>query len=229
MKNNQRNYVNYFRMSDVWRLVGAGLLITGLLLLWLGWGFLSWILMLLFVPTGLFLFLFTSSIRAGDADIDGEIVRKTGDLTFRPEEDPVLCKKVIKNSAPFVAEGYVFKEGVMLAKDKTGRLRSSEYSKAILFLLTDRVYVLHRRVSLIREDSVTNAYEIPYADLESMELLRTEERIAFGKRSFLCRITRFEIKYGDGILSITTNDDVESENLIERVRKLKKKNTEESV
>ena len=229
MKNKQRNNVNYFRMSDAWRIVGAGLLIAGLLLLWLGFGFLSWILMLLFVPTGLGLFLYASVVRASDADIDGEIEKRMEDLVLRPEEDPVLCKKLIKNLPPYTAEGYVLREGVMLRRDKTNRLRSSEYSKALLFILTDRLYILHREISFVEEKTVTNTYDIPYTAIEELSILREQQTIPFNKRSYPTPVTRFCLKHADGVLSFPINDDIEADHLIERIRKQKQKNAEESI
>ena len=57
-KNINKNNINYFKKKDQVKLVGGGLLIVGLFMLWLRFGMLSWILAPVFVPVGLGLFLY---------------------------------------------------------------------------------------------------------------------------------------------------------------------------
>lgn len=220
-KNPMKNNINYFRMSDSGRLIGGALLVLGLLSLWLR---ISWIATVIFVPVGLALFLYTSIVRAGDADIDAEIAKRMEELEFHPEEDPDLSRKVIKNQEPFLAEGYVLREGLMLRRDKTSRLRSSEYSRAILHLLSDRLCIQHRVVSLVEDRTVTHSYQIPYASLQGVSILRSQETLTFNKKSFPTSVTLFQLTSSEGSITFPINDDVEADHLVERIEKLKEAN-----
>ena len=222
-KNTYRNNVNYFNVSDGWRLVGAGMLIAGLLLLWLGWGLLSWILMLLFVPSGLALFLVISAIRSSEGDLDAEIAKRMEDLVFRPEEDPELSRLVLKNQAPFTAEAYVLREGLPLRRDKLGRVRSSEYSRAQIFLLSDRLYVLHRVISLVEDKTTQAVHSVRYDDLEEAAIRRSQETLLYKKSTFRATKTTLELKHSAGTLLLPLNDDVEADSLVERILRLRER------
>ena len=228
MKNTHRNNINYFRMGDGMRILGAGLLIAGLLFLWLGFGWLTWILMLLFIPTGLGLFLYSSVVRASDADIASEIEKRMDGLVFYPDEDPVLCKKVLKNTPPYVAEGYVLREGVMLRRDKTSRLRSSEYSKAIIHILSDRLYILHRRISLVEDTTVNLTYDVPYTSVEKVQILRDRATLSFHNSTYPTPVTLFLLKHEGGTVTFPINDDIEADHLVERIQKQIQRAAEES-
>ena len=67
MKDKQN--VNYFMKSGWMKPTGLGLLIAGIAFLFFGWGFISYILMVVFIPAGIVLFIVGASTRSTDAEM----------------------------------------------------------------------------------------------------------------------------------------------------------------
>ena len=63
-----KDSINYFQKSDVLKYVGGGVLIAGLVSLWIGFGYLGFILAFIGIPTGLVLFFIGSANKITDAD-----------------------------------------------------------------------------------------------------------------------------------------------------------------
>ena len=216
-----KNHVNYFKRSDTPKYIGMGLMIVGFLLLWLGWGYISYILMALFIPTGIVLFLVGSSGRADDGEIDAFIKRRTEGMEVDLEEDRNYNKRILRHLPPESIENYVYRDGLLLTKAKNASLRSSEYTKAMIYTLSDSLYIPVRTISLVEDRVENRLYEIPYALLEGVELAREQKTLTFGKRSFVAKICLLTLTYDGGtVLQLPIHDDVSADRLVEKILKL---------
>lgn len=215
MKDHKHN-INYFKKSDSLKGVGLGMAVVGLVLLWLGWSYLSYILTCILLPAGLVLFFVGSTGRSSDEDIDTDIKRLTEGLEIDLGDDKRYAKRVLSHIEPAVCEGYEYREGLMLTKAKNGSVRSSEYTKAIIYLLSDGLYIVSRTFSLVSDDKHDGAVELLYADISCVRIDRESASVAFGKKKFNVKHVRLVIEYGEGqVFSTPIHDDVNSDKLVE--------------
>lgn len=221
---NFRNNINYFKKKDSMKGIGAGLLIVGLFFLWLGIGYLgwiAWIFMMIAIPAGFLMFIVGSVISSTESDIDEDIEKKCEGIELDFENDKDFCKRILKNIAPNVAQGYEYKgEGLMFRRDKSGSWRSSKYTKYVIYALSDALYINSRTISLISEDVENRSFEVPYDMVDSIEIKKEENTIQVGKNSFSVKKSRFVIKYGEGFtFSAPMNDDIKSEEFVDTLNK----------
>ena len=71
-----KSNTNYFTRNDTLKIVGAAMAALSFLLYFVGWGWVAYILMCVFIPAGAVLFIVGSSGRASDKDIDEFIAVK---------------------------------------------------------------------------------------------------------------------------------------------------------
>lgn len=216
-----KNNINYFKKSDTPKYVGMGLMVVGVLLLWLGWSYVTYIMAAAFIPVGLVLFLIGASGRASDSDIEGFIKRRLEGMEVNLAEDRTYAKRILKHVPPAVVEDYEYREGLMLTRAKNNSLRSSEYTRAILYVLSDALYIPVRTLSLV-EDRINNTLcEIPYDMISNVEILRDRCTLTFGKNSYSAKITQLCITYGDGLTFRTPiHDDITADSLVETIKKI---------
>ena len=218
---NYKHNTNYFKRSGSMGTIGLGLLVVGLLCLWVGWSmsYFAFLFSLLALPTGAVMFFIGSSGRSSDEDIDACVGKMGERLEVDLGEDKKYAKRVRKIPAPAYVEGYEYAEGLMYAKAKNSSVRSSEYTKAIIYFLTDGLYVAHRTVSLVEENVRNSAFEISFAELENVEIIRDHRYFSFNKNSYRVNYVRLNITYGGGkLLSMPIHDDVESDKLVELIK-----------
>lgn len=214
---------NYFMMSDVPRLIGIGMMTAGAILLLLAWfvpiGFL-WILMCLCLAGGPVLFWVAGSMRASESDIDEHLKRSTDDMGLTPSDEDKYRKKLLSSMPPQTVSAYVYREGLMLARSKNGTVRSEEYAKAMIYVLTNGIVVISRTVSLVSEEKQEQKAEIPFAQFEKAELVSEKKQLSFGKKSFEVKESFLQIVYDGTTLQIPTQLDFNLEQFVEKLNKL---------
>ena len=222
---NFRNNINYFKKKDTIKGMGGALLIIGLLWLWLGIGYLGWIayfFMILAIPSGFLMFILGSTISSNHSDIDEYIQKNCQGLEIDLENDKNFNKRVVKNIEPTVTQGYEYSgEELMFRKDKKGTWRSSKYTKSIIYVLSDGLYINLRTISIISENVENRSLEIPYDTVDSIEMMKEENIIQSGKNKVNIKKDRFVIKYGEGMtFSVPMNNDIRSEEFIEMLSRM---------
>ena len=227
-KNINKNNINYFKKKDQVKLVGGGLLIVGLFMLWLRFGMLSWILAPVFVPVGLGLFLYGSITSSSENDIDAMIEKNSTGLEVDFSEDRHYNKRVINEIAPKIAEGYEYVgDDLMFRRDKKGTWRSSKYTKYIIYVLTDELYINRRTISLISDEVDQKMLEVPYNTIDIIELKDVTNSIVVGKNTFNVKKSRFVITVGGKeVFSAPMNNDIKSEEYVEMLNKMVAKSKE---
>ena len=218
---NIKQNINYFKKSESTKLIGIGLVILGFVLFYFGWGWISYILMSLSIPVGVVLFIIGSSGRSDESVIETCIQNGTEGLELELEKDTKYKKRILKHISPETVEGYEYNEGVMLKKSKSGSLQSSEYTKAIIYILSDAIYVNARTVSVVSEQVKNTTVEIPYGMITKFAVEQEEKSLTFMKKTFEVQPFRLVIEYGDGLsLSLPINNSINSDCFVEKINKL---------
>lgn len=216
---NLKQNKNYFTKGDGLKLVGIGLVVLGVLLYFFGMGYWSYVLMLTVTPTGIILFFVGVSGRSSDADMDACIALQMESFAPNPEEDKQYGKRIQKHISPETVEGYEYEDGLMLKKAKDGKIRSSEYTRTVIYQLTDALYLASRRVSLISEEVCDRTVEIPYDAVIAIDVQRENATMQFGKRRLAVKKTYLVVTYGRETFRAPLQDDTRADHLVEKLNK----------
>ena len=220
---NYKNNIGYFAKSDDMRTTGLGLLIGGFAALCLGFAT-SYILYIIGGPliiVGAVLYVIGAAGRSSDEDIKSCIARGCEGMEVDLSEDRAYNKRIMPKTEPEVLKDFEYREGLMLTRSKSNSLRSSEYTKTILYFLTDGLYIVTRTFSLV-EDNVRNAaLEIPFLVTDKVEIVRETPTLHFGKKTFNTHYARLVIRYEDDkVLNVPIHDDITADQLAERIMKM---------
>ncbi len=222
-KNYTKN-ANYFKKSGTAGTVGVALLALSGVLAILGFGFFFWnvftyITMSFSLVAGLVLMLFGTLTRAGEKDLDAELEYLLRDMNADPERDLKAGSRLLSNLPVEILEGYEYKQGVMLRKDKNGKLRSSQYTRAVLYPQEQRLTVRYRTVSFVSAQYAEKTLDIPYAELTSVKLCEEERRLTFGKQGFSLHAVMLELKWGSNRLSLPAERNLQTEEFVEKMQR----------
>ena len=217
-----KHYINYFKKNENMKLIGGGILIVGFIIIWLGFGLL-WVLSTMLVPLGFVMFIVGSGGRASESDIDKYISNNMDKLEVELSDDRHYRRRILDHIPPRYVEGYLYDEGVMLKKAKDSSIRSSKYTRAIFYMLSDELYITRRTISIISTDKDNETLEIPYDTLTNVEVIRQRGTKKDGKKSFLVKETFIKISYGEDQSFVTPiHDDITSDEFAEQILKLAK-------
>lgn len=217
-----KDSINYFQKSDTLKYVGGGVLIAGLVSLWLGFGYVGFILAFIGIPAGLVLFFIGSANKITDADIDSVITNKMADLMIDIDNDRSYKLKLLKHQKDITLEGYKFNDGVMIKRLKSSEIRTSEFSRTKMRILSDRLYILRREISLIYNDQVSNdLFELLFDDILSVEVVRDERSVVFNKNTFFIKPCELVITTKDGEFRFPCANAVTSDEIVTAIDRQK--------
>ena len=216
-----KNNENYFSKKYILRPLGAVMGILGFLIYFMAWNYVFYILMSIFIPGGIVLFIIGSVGNSSESDLTDMIEEKTIGLEVRFEEDKYRATRLLVfGFTPVTHEGHVYKDGLMFKKAKSGTLRTSEYTKAIVYPLNDGLYITRRDFSLVEDKVENTVYDIPYEELGAIEIVRERRRFYFNKKSFEAKITEVLISRGEETISLPIHDDITADEYVEKLNKL---------
>ena len=220
---NIKNNINYFKKSDLLKYIGIGMIVIGGICFFLDFlRFWSYIIPMVFIPTGAVLFIIGSSARSNDNDIELCIERLTDGLDARLENNVKYKRRIFANTHPMIAEGFEYKKGLMFKRaKKDNSLRTSEYTKAVIYVLTDGLHITMRTVSLISDDVINDVYEILYDDIIKLEIKKEQNDFTFNQKVFSAKMTTLLIECKDNfIISIPIHDDMKAIQFVEKTNKI---------
>lgn len=209
---------NYFKFNDSLKIIGGVLLVVGLLLLWLGWSYISWILMLIFTPTGLAIFLYASIVRSNDADIMEDIEKALEDMDISIENSPHYNKRA-KYQDPYTINGFEYDGDLLFQKARDGSVFSTKYTRSAIHILSDRLYVFSKTVSPVSDESENNVYDIPFDEIAKCEISAITKKVTYKKSYFLAKQTTLDITLNDRVVKLPIHNDVNSEEFIKKLNK----------
>lgn len=198
---NVKHNINYFKKNDNLRLFGLGILVVACFLLWISRAVHSFIFYIVSPPAivvGFVMFIIGSSGRSSEDDLNACIRNATDGLEIDFSNDIHYSRKVQKHIKPVYIEGCEFEDGVMIKRAKNGSLRSSKYSKALVYIMTDRLYINKKTMSLVSEEVEKSTSEILYDDIKKAGLEGEDKDIVFNKKTYHTKSFSFAVEYGDG-------------------------------
>ncbi len=221
---NYKHNIGFFTKTDMPKYIGIALVLLGVILFYFGWGYICYIILCISLPLGIGLFIFGSSRRSSESDLDTCISLSLRDLDPKPDSDKRFEKKLDTRIPPMTAEGYEYKDGVMIAKGKDGIIRTNEYTASIIYTLNESLYIIKRSFSLTEDKTVDTTVTIPLCKIIDIELERESVTISFMGKQYTAPKCTLIIKLADsGCFSTPIKDNILTDEYTEKLKaKLKK-------
>ena len=218
-----KKFINYFTKWEGAAGTGTGLLLVSFLCMWLGWAY-SFLLFILSFPCligGIGFFFYGNIGRVSGEEIQNVIDRTAQTITFPElEEDSHLRKRTPKTYEDQLFQGYSMHQGVYVKKLKNASLCSSEYDVAKMVELNDAFYVKALRFSLISDEKELRIYDVPFASIEQIEVVRDRVSITSGKNRFLAKTCHIVFTYDGGKqMILPANDDIYTDEYVENLKR----------
>lgn len=221
LKRNERFYVQ----NDMWRMLGGGLLIAGLIWFWLGWSAASYYGPCVMVPVGLVMFLVASARNVPESEIQGHIRKTMQDLGNDVTERPDFSRQVLRTPAPFRGEAFVFDERVSKARrGKDSKLLSDVYSATAVYFTKDAL-LLRGRVLNLSDGTVGNVEKkLLWEEIGSATLEEYEYRVSVTNKRHETATARGVLlqlkgREGEVLYAAPVPNDMDSEELCNNITK----------
>lgn len=211
--------LNYFTKSDTPLYVGIGLLVVGVALFFFGYGYISYVIASILAPVGLVLALVAASRRVTDADIDACVAKLTEGMEVDLVENPKFAKRMLKQIPMIKLQNYIFDDALAHKYAKNGAVRTEKLETALIYALDTELYVVHRNFSLLADESDTQVYEIPYTDIESIEITEQQTKMTFGKNTRTVAYSLLTIK-GASTLELPMQSNADTDEFVSRVKRV---------
>ena len=146
----------YYHQKDILRPVGAFLLPVGLVLLYFGWSYISYILATIAIPVGLVLFILGSSKYISDNDMQEQMDHAMLDYDQSVTDMNGYDRIVLRQPAPFEISAYSFGgDARYFKKGKNGTPISDRYTRAHVFYTKDGFIIVGRTLSVAAYSEAT--------------------------------------------------------------------------
>ena len=165
MKKKLQDGTVYFRQKDILRPVGAVLLPLGLVVLYFGWSYISYILGAICVPAGLVMFIVGGARYVSDNDVAEMMDHALLDYDRSVTEMTGYERIVLKQPAPFEISAYDFSEKAKYFKrGKNSTPVSDRFTRTHIFLTKETVMIVGRSLILTELDGTTDAGITEFAE-----------------------------------------------------------------
>ena len=139
----------YYHQKDILRPIGAVLLPAGLVMMWLGWSYISYILATVFIPAGLVLFIVGGAKIISDGDMQEQLDHAMLDYDKSVTDMNGYDRVVLKQPIPFEISAYSFGgDAQYFKKGKNGTPVSDRYTRAHVFYTKDGFIIVGRTLSV---------------------------------------------------------------------------------
>lgn len=210
--------INYFEKNDTMKFAGIATIVISAILYFFGWSYFSYIIACVGIPAGIVILVLGTVGKSNEEDINNYINKHTQEIKIDVEDNRSIAKRVLKNPAPLIVEGDVYKEGIMIKKTKEGKLRSSLYAKSVIYPLSDALYIVSKTVSVVSEDSESFAVEIPYSSITSFGTKEEKLNITFNKKSYIAKKYELSVEDSNGnIYSVPIENSISTDNFVKKL------------
>ncbi len=223
---NTKHMQAFFKQNDLPRLLGAVLLIAGLIWFWVGQTMLSYYIPIIIVPVGLFLFIFFSAKSVSETEVRSTVEKAwegLGDDVRNREDYATLTRNMPE---PFRATGpFYLEEATCFRRGKNSTVVSDVYAATDLFFTQDSLMIRSRKICLTKGEVKDSALEIRWEDHPRAVLTPFTGQVALsnahGSRVTV-RGAMLEI-YGDGdalLFRTPIHDDMDAETLCANIGRM---------
>lgn len=173
----------YYRQTDLWRLVGAGLTLVGLVWFYFGMSMASYYVPCVITPVGLALFLIFSFRHVSDNDMEEEKEHRLLDYDVSVTGRNDYSRYVLRQPSDVETEAYHMGEAAAYFKrGKNSALVSDVYVKTHFFFTIDALTVCSRTLSMTvpREEegaAVDSEMILPYREIVSAQLCEHQTQV----------------------------------------------------
>lgn len=148
-KSKMNDTTRYYHQRDIIRPIGMVMLPMGLIMMWLGWSYISYILAATFIPVGLILFLVGSSKLVSDNDFQEQIDHALLDYDKSVTDMNGFERIVLKQPAPVELSSYQFGDKAKyFRRGKNSTPISDVYTRTRLFYTKDTLMIAGRTLSI---------------------------------------------------------------------------------
>lgn len=227
----KKDSTRYYRQTDLWRLVGAGMMIVGVVWFYFGYSAASYYVPCVITPVGLALFLIFSSRHVSDNDMEEERNHRLLDYDTAVTGRGDYSRYVLKQPVDVENEAYHMGErAAYFKRGKNSALVSDRFVKSHFFFTKDALVVCSRELtlSLPREDAGASADEeltLPYHCMTEAKLVenRTQVTLTNTKKVTEVKWTELVITGEAGeLLRLPVKNDMDMTTLCEELnRKIK--------
>lgn len=163
-KSLKKDGARYYRQTDLWRLLGAGMMIVGVVWFYFGFSMASYYVPCVITPVGLALFLIFSSRHISDNDVEEEkqhrLLNYDSSVTGRVD----YSRFVLKQPADVETEAYhMGDKATYFKRGKNSAIVSDIFVKTHFFFTKDTLLVCSRELSL----AVSREEEGAWTDTET--------------------------------------------------------------
>ncbi|MBE6586368.1 MAG: hypothetical protein E7645_07600 [Ruminococcaceae bacterium] len=218
----------YYLQTDLWRLLGAGMMIVGVVWFYFGFSSASYYVPTVITPVGLILFLIFSGRHVSDRDIEEEMEHRLTDYDKPVTDRADYSRVILKQPADVETEAYhMGKEAAFFKKNKPGRTVSDVYVKTHVFFTNHALLICARqlRMSLARDAAgAAEDFEwaLSYEDLVSAQLCENVTAVALSNTKKQITVKWYELvlsgEEGE-ILRLPVNNDMDMSDLCDHVNR----------
>ena len=229
MKKKIRDGSLYYRQKDILRPIGSVLLPVGLVALWLGYGWISYIFATIAIPVGLVLFIFGGMRIITDTDLQEQLDHAMLDYAKEITDMAGYERTVLKQPAPLEISAYHFgEEARYFKKGKKGTLVSDVYVRSHLFFTKDTLILISRKLSVADLDEATGPRltdplcSHPFSAIKSAELGRRENEITLTNNGRTLTATWYElmlVNNKEETVVIPVQNDMDAANLLDAIHR----------
>lgn len=225
MKKTIKDGSRYFRQKDILRPIGAVLLPVGLLVLYFGWSYFSYIFGAIAAPAGLVLFIIGGAKHISDSDMAEQVEHALLDYDRSVTDMAGYERVVLKQPAPVELSAYSFgDEAKYFKRGKSGTPLSDRYTRTHIFYTKAAILVVGRTLSLTELGETDGAgvtdfsEQIALAEISSAALEQHETTVTLTNTGKPATVRWCElVLMGDGgeLLRVPAANDMDASNLCE--------------
>jgi len=215
----------YYHQKDIIRPIGVVMLPLGLVMMWLGWSYISYILASVFIVVGLVLFFLGTSRLVSEGDIQELMDRALRDYDKSVTDMNGYERIVLKQPAPVELFSYQFGDKAKyFRRAKNSTPVSDVYTRTRLFYTKDALMIVSRTLSIselnvaegtgVRDVSET----VAFAGIKSASLETHEEKVTVtstGKPMTVKWTELVIMGHEEELMRIPTKNDMDASGLVD--------------
>ena len=220
----------YYHQKDILRPVGAVLLPAGLVVLYLGWSYISYIFATIAIPVGLVMFIVGSSKHISDNDLQEQIDHAMLDYDKPITDMNGFDRVVLKQPAPVEISAFHYgEEARYFKRGKKGSIASDVYVRSRLFFTKESLILASRRVSVAELNEATGegiqdtTLHIPLSAIRDASLCEYTQSVTLTNTGKTATVSWCELvvsgEEGD-MIRIPVHNDMDAATLVDAIRRM---------